>query len=115
VIIEAAGLKGLKCDLAYLDEVTDKLGFVRWQWEYYRATYDLKFEDKVQQSEYFLRINARVESGKLEKPDTILFLEDAYMGKVTFPHGLDYSATVPNEILNAAKQKLTQLQQQLAI
>jgi len=114
MILENAELKGLKSDLAHLDDVTTKLGFVRWQWEYYRATYDLKFEDKVNQSEYFLRLNTRVETGKLESPYAILFVEDAYIGKATFPHGLDYGANIPDAILKAAKQKLVQLQQQLS-
>jgi hypothetical protein len=114
VIIENTGLKGLKSDLAHLDEVTTELGFVRWQWEYYRATYDLKFEDTANKAEYFLRVNARVETGKLENPYAILFVEDAYIGKTTFPHGLDYSSPIPNAILKAAEQKLAQLKQQLS-
>lgn len=114
MIIENTGLSGLKSDLAHLDDVTTKLGFVRWQWEYYRATYDLKFEDLTNQAEYFLRVNARVESGKLENPHAILYLEDAYMGKATFPHGLDYSSPIPDAILKAAKQKLAKLNQELS-
>jgi hypothetical protein len=114
VIIENTGLNGLKSDLAHLDEVTTKLGFVRWQWEYYRATYDLKFEDKANNAEYFLRVNARVEVGKLESPYAILFLEEAYIGKTTFPHGLDYSAPIPQAILQASQQKLVQLKQLLS-
>jgi hypothetical protein len=114
VIIEATGLKGLKSDLAHLDEVTTKLGFVRWQWEYTRATYDFKMEDKASNSVYFLRVNARVESGKLESPYAILFLEDAYIGRETFPHGLDYDSPVPESVLKLSKQKLDQLKQALA-
>jgi hypothetical protein len=114
VIIENTGLKGLKSDLAHLDEVTTHLGFVRWQWEYYRATYDLKFEDTANQAEYFLRLNARVETGKLESPYAILNVEDAYIGKVTFPHGLDYVTPIPPAILNAAQQKLNQLKAKLS-
>jgi hypothetical protein len=114
VIIENTGLKGLKSDLAHLDEVTTKLGFVRWQWEYYRATYDLKFEDTANKAEYFLRLNTRVETGKLESPDAILFVEEAYIGKATFPHGLDYISPIPPAILDAAQQKLSQLKAQLS-
>ena len=114
MIIDAPGLKGIKSDLAHLDEVAGELGFVRWQWEYYRATYDLKFEDKANKAEYYLRVNARAESGKLESPYAILRLEDAYIGKATFPHGLDYEAPIPDAILKASRQKLQELQQKLA-
>lgn len=104
----------MKSDLAHLDEVTTKLGFVRWQWEYYRATYDLKIEDRANNADYFLRINARVESGKLESPYAVLYVEDAYIGRATFPHGLDYDSPIPDSIMKTANQKLTQLQQLLA-
>jgi hypothetical protein len=114
LIIETNGLKGLKTDFAHLEEVTQKLGFVRWQWEYYRATYDLKFEDKAAGEDYYLRLNTRVEEGKLESPYAILRIEDAYMGKATFPHGLDYESPIPDAFVKAAKQKLAQLQEQLA-
>jgi hypothetical protein len=114
VIIEKTNLKGLKSDLAHLDEVTTQLGFVRWQWEYYRATYDLKMEDKANGANYFLRVNARVESGKLESPYAVLYLEEAYIGKETFPHGLDYDAPIPDAINKIVDQKLAQLHQLLA-
>ncbi|MFC0213198.1 YugN family protein [Paenibacillus chartarius] len=114
MIIETNGLKGTKTDFAHLEEVTHKLGFVRWQWEYTRATYDFKIEDKANKEEYFLRVNTRTESGKLESPYAILRVEDAYIGRATFPHGLDYESPIPDAIMNTAKQKLAQLQQQLA-
>ncbi|MDF2964510.1 MAG: YugN-like protein [Paenibacillus sp.] len=112
MIIENNGVKGLKSDLAHLDEVTANLGFVRWQWEYTRATYDLKIEDKG--SEYFLRLNTRAESGKLESPYAILYIEDVYIGKATFPHGLDYQSPIPDSIMKIATQKLAQLKTKLS-
>nr|WP_245247456.1 YugN family protein [Paenibacillus sp. PvP091] len=114
VIIENSGLKGLKSDLAHLDDSMDKLGFVRWQWEYYRATYDLKLEDKATQSEYFLRVNTRVESGKLESPYAILYIEEIYIGRATFPHGLDYQSPIPDAIMKAANGKLAELKVKLS-
>ncbi|GAA3407136.1 YugN family protein [Paenibacillus hodogayensis] len=114
MIIENAGLKGLKSDLAHLDSTSTKLGFVRWQWEYYRATYDLKLENQATNSEYFLRFNARAVEGKLESPYAILALEDAYIGRGTFPHGLDYESPIPDQILKVATQKLADLKKQLS-
>jgi hypothetical protein len=112
VIIENTGLRSLKSDLRHLDDVTTKLGFVRWQWEYYRATYDLKIEEKG--SEYFLRVNTRTVEGKLESPHAILTVEDAYLGRATFPHGLDYESPVPAGVVKIAEQKLSELKKQLS-
>ncbi|PZE22542.1 YugN family protein [Paenibacillus xerothermodurans] len=114
MIIENSGVKGLKSDLAHLDEVTTSLGFVRWQWEYTRATYDLKIEDEAAGGDYFLRVNTRAESGKLESPYAILYIEDVYIGKATFPHGLDYQSPIPDAIMNVAKKKLAELKTQLS-
>jgi hypothetical protein len=114
VIIENAGLKGLKSDLAHLDSVSTKVGFIRWQWEYYRATYDLKLEHKPTNDEYFLRFNARTVEGKLESPYAILVLEDSYIGRGTFPHGLDYDSPIPDQILKIAGTKLAELKKQLS-
>lgn len=114
MIIENAGVKGLKSDLNHLDQAMDKLGFVRWQWEYYRSTYDAKLVDQAGGgAEYYLRINARVTEGKLESPDAELVLEEAYVGRVSFPHGLDYNGTVPDVIMQATKQKLADLKKAL--
>jgi hypothetical protein len=109
MIIDNTGLIGLESDLPYLDEATENFGFIRWQWEYYRATYDLKMEDKQNGEAYFLRINTRVKAGKLEQPDTILAIEAVYMGRASFPHGLDYKSAIPASIVNHATQKLNEL------
>ena len=109
MIFENSGLIGLKSDLAYLDETTEKIGFVRWQWEYTRATYDYKMEDKKNNKEYYLRINTRAIEGKLENPDAILAIEAVYMGTTTFPHGLDYETPIPASFVSAAEQKIEQL------
>lgn len=114
MIIENSGVKGLKNDLAHLDESMEKLGFVRWQWEYYRATYDLKIEDKANREDYFLRVNTRVESGKLESPYAILYIEDVYIGRATFPHGLDYQSPIPDSITKIANGKMAELKSKLS-
>ncbi|WP_433946260.1 YugN family protein [Paenibacillus sp. SN-8-1] len=111
MIFENTGLDGIKSDLAYLDESAEKVGFVRWQWEYYRATYDYKIEDS--NNEYFLRINTRALEGKLERPDTVLAIEAVYMGRATFPHGLEYESPIPSQVLSKANQKLNELKKLL--
>jgi len=114
MIIENTGLNGMTSDLAHLDESADKLGFVRWQWEYFRATYDLKLEDRTNREDYFLRFNVRAIEGKLESPQTVLKVEAVYIGRATFPHGLDYESAIPQPILNAATQRLQELKKLLA-
>lgn len=109
--MENSGLDGLKSDLAYLDESAEKVGFIRWQWEYYRATYDYKIE--FEQDEYFLRINTRAIEGKLERPDTVLAIEAVYMGRATFPHGLEYESEVPAPVMKTASARLSELKQLL--
>lgn len=109
MIIENTGLNGMTSDLEHLDESAEKLGFVRWQWEYTRATYDLKLEDRTNGADYFLRIHARAIEGKLESPDAVLAIDSVYIGRATFPHGLDYESPIPQPILNAAEQRLQDL------
>ncbi|WP_127584370.1 YugN family protein [Paenibacillus koleovorans] len=112
MIIENTGLNSVKSDLRHLDESSTKLGFVRWQWEYYRATYDLKIEHE--KSEYFLRINTRAVEGRLESPYAILIIESVYLGVSTFPHGLDYASPVPAPVVKIADQKLNELKKLLS-
>ncbi|WP_274361571.1 YugN family protein [Paenibacillus thermotolerans] len=111
MIIEDSGLKGLQAELADLDEASEKIGFVRWQWEYTRATYDLKIEDKPSKEDYFVRISTRAVEGKLENPAAVLAVEEVYIGRATFPHGLDYNSAVPESVMKLAKQKLAAFKQ----
>lgn len=111
MIIENTGLNGLRSELAELDEITEQLGFVRWQWEYYRATYDYKIE--ANHSEYFIRINTRAVEGKLESPHAVLEIDSVYVGKSTFPHSLDYESAVPEQVHRTMSAKLTELKRRL--
>jgi len=109
MIIENSGLNGLKSELGYLDEVTEKAGFFRGQWEYYRATYDLKLEDSASGNVYYLRINTRAVEGKLEQPHAVLVIEDVYIGRATFPHGLEYESEIPKPIMNTVNNVIKSL------
>jgi len=113
MIIENSGLNGIQSELQLLDDAAEKVGFVRWQWEYYRATYDLKLIEQSTRSEYFLRINTRAVEGKLESPHAVLAIEAVYIGRATFPHGLEYESPVPNHIMDTASQRLEQLKKLL--
>ncbi|MRN52508.1 YugN family protein [Paenibacillus monticola] len=115
MIFENTGLVGLTSDLFYLDESAAKAGFIRWQWEYYRATYDCKIEDLQNGGDYFLRFNTRAVEGKLEKSDAVLAIEAVYLGKATYPHGLEYESPVPQPIMDIAAQRILQLKQLLEV
>ena len=114
MLIQNSGLNGMTSDLAHLDESAEKLGFVRWQWEYNRATYDLKLEDRTNGAEYFLRVQARTVEGKLESQHAVLAVDSVYIGRATFPHGLDYESAIPQPIMNTANQRLEDLKAALA-
>lgn len=111
MIFEDAGIKGIKSELKHLDQVADATGFVRGQWEYTRATYD--YEIERDHGTYYLRINTRAIEGKLESPHAVLEIEDAYLGKATFPHGVNYNIAIPDDVLKIASSKLQQFGQQL--
>lgn len=113
MIIENNPVSGLKSELNALDSITTALGFVRWQWEYDRATYDFKMVEASTNSDYYLRIDTRCIESKLEKPYAVLELHQAYIGRATFPHGLDYNSPIPAEITALAAQKLDALKQLL--
>jgi len=107
MIMDNSAIKGAKSELRYLDDVMDRSGFIRWQWEYKRATYDCKIREGS--DTYYLRINTRAVEGKLEDPHAVLAIEDAYIGKAVFPHGVDYNAPIPDRVLQTAQGKLDQL------
>lgn len=112
MILENTGLEGVKSELAHLDRVSEKLGFIRWQWEYNRATYDCKIVEDG--NDYYLRINARAVEGKLENPEAVLAVEAAYIGRATYPQGIDYDSPISDAVLKEARQKLDELKQSLA-
>jgi len=114
MIIENTGLNGVQSELEHLDDSAEQAGFVRWQWEYYRATYDLKLSDSASGHDYFLRMNTRAVEGKLESPHAVLKIESIYIGRATFPHGMEYESPIPGPIMNTAMQRLEQLKQLLA-
>jgi hypothetical protein len=111
MVIKETGIGSKEVFLSDLDHIMKELGFIRWAWDYNHATYDCKFDDKG--STYYLRVQANAVEGKLEDPHTLLQLEEPYMGKQVFPHGLDYDAPVPDPVVQAAKRKLQILSDKL--
>ncbi len=114
MIIENSGLNGVQTELHHMDTVTEKAGFVRGQWDYYRATYDLKLHDRTSGSDFYLRINTKVVEGKLERPYALLEVEHVFIGRATFPHSLEYESPVPGHIMDTVNQRLQQVTKALA-
>ncbi|WP_126427626.1 YugN family protein [Brevibacillus marinus] len=112
MVIADSGIANIEIHLGELDQLMKQLGFVRWAWDYQHATYDYKIEDK--NGVYYLRVKANAIEGKLEDPDALLKLEEPYIGKHLFPHGLDYEAPIPDKVLSAANQALSRLKQSVS-
>ncbi|MBO8171288.1 MAG: hypothetical protein H0Z33_05260 [Bacillaceae bacterium] len=111
MILKDTGIEGLELTFAELDFLLKENGFVRWSWDYDHATYDYKYEE--QDGVYYLRITGDVLEGEVEKGESVLRLYEPYIGKAVFPHGIDYDIEVPNQVLNNAKQKLSEVKSAL--
>lgn len=112
MVIKETGIGGQELLLADLDHIMKDLGFVRWAWDYHHATYDFKIEEKG--SAYFLRVPANAVKGYLEDPHCELALDEPFIGKQVFPHGLDYDDPIPNGVLEAAKRKLAAVKDKIS-
>ena len=62
----------------------------------------MKFVDRSTNFDYFLRFSTRAVEGKLENPNAVLAIESVYIGRATFPHGLEYESAVPQSIFSEA-------------
>ncbi|MEJ8545417.1 YugN family protein [Brevibacillus borstelensis] len=112
MVIKDTGIGNKEVMLADLDHYMSDLGFVRGAWDYKHATYDYQLKDKG--NVYYLRIEANAIEGKLEDSHAVLKLDDPYMGKHLFPHGLDYDFPIPDSVVQTAKRKLQVLNEKLS-
>ncbi|GAA0382633.1 YugN family protein [Bacillus horti] len=110
--IEGTGLEAKEATLLELDHATEELGFVRWAWDYSKATYDLKYDDRQTKERYYLRVPAESIKGQVHDDghrDSMLKLGTPYIGRYTHPHGMDYEYDFPKHILDHAKKVLSTL------
>jgi hypothetical protein len=112
MVIKDTGVGTKEVFFADLEHYMSDLGFDRGAWDYKHATYDYKIQDK--NGVFYLRIEANVTEGKLEDTHAVLKLEDPYMGKHLFPHGLDYDYPMPDSVVQTAKRKLQMLNEKLS-
>lgn len=120
MILHDSGIDGKVIDMRDVDNVLEDLGFIRWGWDYDYATYDYKYEivdscpeAKAKNDIYYLRITGDAVEGNVLHGRAVLRLWDPYVGKATFPHGVDYDAEVPPFIMNKIKQKVQEASQKL--
>jgi hypothetical protein len=115
--IEGTGLEGKEVSLVDLDHVMEELGFVRWAWDYKRATFDFKYEDKKSGNTFYLRVPSVVVKGSIEEVgkdnESLIQIHEPYIGKHIYPHGFDYEFDFPATILDHAKKKLEALNNSL--
>jgi hypothetical protein len=108
--IEGTGLEGKEVTLAEFDHVMGELGFIRWAWDYKRATYDFKYEDRKSGHTFYLRVPSVATKGAIEEvgkdSESILQIGEPYIGRHTYPHGLDYEFDFPTYVLDHAKKSL---------
>lgn len=113
--IEGTGIEGKEYLLEDLDLNMTALGFVRWAWDYNRATYDYKYEDQKSGETIYLRVPCIAVKGEIEDGpnDSVLQIQTPYIGRHTYPHGLDFEYDFPNYVLENVKRKLEQLNERL--
>jgi len=112
MVIKDTGIGTKEVFFADLEHYMSELGFDRGAWDYKHATYDYKIQDKG--NVFYLRIEANVAEGKLEDSHSVLKLDEPYMGKHLFPHGLDYDYPMPDSVVQTAKRKLQMLNEKLS-
>ncbi|GGE19474.1 hypothetical protein GCM10011571_21760 [Marinithermofilum abyssi] len=112
MVLEDAGIKGIQKEFGSLEKEMKRLGFVRWAWDYDKASFDMKFEGK--ESDYYLRIQAHVIQGKLENPKAVVEMDHPVFLRHIFPHGLDPDTEIPEEFKKTVDEVLGKVKETIA-
>jgi hypothetical protein len=116
MIIEETGLEGLEITVRDLDVAMKQIGFIRWAWDYKRATYDYKYVDHKNGQTYYVRVPAEAVEGFIEDSGhAVIKIGRPYVGVYTFPHGVAYDREIPQHALKQAKSKLEKLNSLLKV
>ncbi|MBD1370956.1 hypothetical protein IC620_01085 [Hazenella sp. IB182357] len=109
MILNEIKTKGIKKEFRETEKVLKSLGFVRWAWDYEKATYDYKYNHDGK--EYYLRLRGTVINDKqLEHPKALLELGTPVFARHFFPHGLDDSVEIPKDLLTTVNEKLKEME-----
>lgn len=110
MILEETGIEGLEISVRDLDLAMKHIGFIRWAWDYKRATYDYKYVDQKNGQTYYVRVPAEAVKGIIEESsDAIVKVGRPYVGVYTFPSGVAYDREIPQHVVKQAKAKLEKL------
>lgn len=116
MLIEDTVVEGIEIDLRDLDLAMSHVGFIRWAWDYKRATYDYKYVDSKSGETYYIRVPSWAVEGEIEDSGhAVVKIGQPYVGVYTFPHGVAYDREIPQHVIKLAKQKLDKLGQLLKV
>lgn len=115
MIFEETGIEGKEVVVEDLNHFMEELGFIHWTWDYRRATYDYKFEDKKTRNVYYLRVPCKAIVGEIHDGhcESVVQMLHPYIGKHIYPHGFDYEFNFPQQILDYSEKKLAALSEKL--
>src|SRR5690625_3231849 len=84
LIIEETGLEGMEISIRDLDIAMNHIGFIRWAWDYKRATYDYKYVDSRTGETYYVRLPTEAVEGIIEDSgQAIVRVGQPYVGTYT--------------------------------
>jgi hypothetical protein len=114
--IEGSGLEQKELTLEDLDHVAYEIGFVRWSWDYKRATYDFKYVDKKLGETFYLRLPVVAIKGIIEEEgnDSVVQIRQPYVGRHLHPHGFDYEYNFPQYFLDDVNKRLEALKNSIS-
>ncbi|MDQ0159209.1 YugN family protein [Alkalibacillus salilacus] len=98
-----------------LTHVLEQNGFVlAGQWDYERATYDLKIESPEKNITYYLRLRGIAIEGDVDKGTALIQLLPPLLGKHYYPHGVEYGdEDFPNNVIDRSERVLSKVEQDL--
>jgi hypothetical protein len=108
---EKTGLTGKEVEFSVAEHVLGEAGFVHaGQCDYERVTFDYKLDDIVNDSLYYLRVQAYAIKGEIPSSTSVIKFLDPILGKHYYPHGVEYSGEdFPKHILDKSNSKLEKI------
>ncbi|MEB3749431.1 YugN family protein [Geobacillus sp. FSL W8-0032] len=111
---ENSGLENQTVELSRLDDIMERLGFVRaGQWDYERVTYDRKYV--VKEGTYYLRVQGYAIEGDVDSRYALIKLLTPILGKHYYPHGVEYGEDehFPSSLVNQCQKALAQVKSEI--